>query len=231
LRQPPQSLCLDCHDAIRDTLQSAEVKHGPVTDDRGCLNCHAAHSSEHSPLLIGETNALCLGCHDRELERSEGGSVGNVREEIESAAHVHRPAGANCAACHESHGAEDFRLLNAAYPEDLYVRFREKSYALCLGCHDSQAFTEATTTTATGFRDGAVNLHRVHVDRKRTCRICHRTHAGPNDRLVRSSVPYGRGGWNLSIGFEQTPDGGSCARSCHESAAYDRTVAAGSESP
>ena len=57
-------------------------------------------------------------------------------------------------------------------------------------------------STATGFRDGNVNLNHVHVGKRRTCRLCHRAHAGPNDRLVRETVGYGRAGYELKIGFE-----------------------------
>lgn len=79
-------------------------------------------------------------------------------------------------------------------------------------------------STATGFRDGNVNLHHVHVGKRRTCRFCHRTHAGPKDRLVPETVGYGRAGYELKIGFEKTEDGRACARTCHDPAAYARSM-------
>jgi len=48
-----------------------------------------------------------------------------------------------------------------------------------------------STLTATGFRDGDVNLHYVHVNREkkgRSCRACHDIHAGNDNKLMRE--PY-----------------------------------------
>ncbi len=211
LRQPRAKICLECHKTIRKAVASARVGHAPTTDVRACFNCHAVHASDHPSLLVDEVNPLCLGCHE------------DVRAELDRAVHVHEPVvDASCTVCHKSHGSDNFRLLTAAYPETLYAEFTEENYALCFGCHDVEMITATTTTTSTGFRNGDVNLHHVHVGNRRTCRVCHRTHAGPNDRLVRESVAYGRAGYELRIGFEKTADGGGCAKTCHAPAAYTR---------
>ena len=81
------------------------------------------------------------------------------------------------------------------------------------------------TTTLTDFRTGDLNLHYVHVNRKkkgRSCRACHETHAASKEKQIRDSVPFGPGGWELPIGFEKTNSGGSCAPGCHRPYAYDR---------
>lgn len=213
LRQPRAKICLECHKTIRKAVASARVGHAPTTDVRACFNCHAVHASDHPSLLVDEVNPLCLGCHE------------DVRAELDRAVHVHEPVvDASCTVCHKSHGGDNFRLLAAAYPETLYAEFTEENYALCFGCHDVEMITATTTTTSTGFRNGDVNLHHVHVGNRRTCRVCHRTHAGPNDRLVRESVAYGRAGYELRIGFEKTADGGGCAKTCHAPAAYTRST-------
>jgi len=225
LRRSPDKLCRGCHEPIQRKIESARVGHSPTTDDRGCRNCHAPHATGHSSLLVSEVNALCLSCHDRELERAGGGTLGNIQAELDGAVHVHEPvADGDCSSCHDGHGSGESWLLNAAYPAGLYADFREEAYALCFGCHDSEMITAEATTAATGFRNGDVNLHNVHVGKRRTCLFCHRTHAGPNDRLVRSSVAYGRAAYNVTIGFERTADGGSCAKTCHAPTAYDRTA-------
>ena len=221
LVRPREALCLECHEPIREALAGA-VSHTPVNDARGCLNCHTTHSSEHRSLLVRPADALCMDCHDRTLETAEGSTVANVKAELDGATHLHAPVEEGCTSCHESHGGDGFRLLNAAYPDQLYTDFSEEAYALCFGCHDLELATAATTATATGFRDGRRNLHRVHLDKRRTCRICHDAHAGSNDRLVRASVPYGRAGYNLVIGWEPSASGGSCARNCHVATTYER---------
>ena len=41
------------------------------------------------------------------------------------------------------------------------------------------------------------------------------------DYRIRESVPYGRGGWELKVGYTKLPDGGSCAKTCHETRTYN----------
>jgi hypothetical protein len=102
-----------------------------------------------------------------------------------------------------------------------------KNYGLCFGCHDEQAFLAQQTTTLTGFRRGSKNLHFVHVnkeDRGRTCRACHEVHASTQDHHLREAVPYGPRGWLLKLNYTKAPNGGQCARTCHETRAYDRNA-------
>ena len=70
-----------------------------------------------------------------------------------------------------------------------------------------------------------MNLHYLHVNRDkkgRTCRACHETHASNAEKHIRDSVPFGKGGWELPIGFEKTASGGSCSPGCHKPIGYDR---------
>ena len=90
-------------------------------------------------------------------------------------------------------------------------------------CHDKQLVTLKNTAGLTGFRNGDMNLHYLHVnkvDRGRTCRACHDTHAGPHEFHVRDKVPYGS--WEMPINFKKTEAGGSCAPGCHKPFTYDR---------
>ena len=84
---------------------------------------------------------------------------------------------------------------------------------------------EAVKATILTVEDEDVNLHYVHVNRERkgrSCRACHDVHAGDNRKLIRESVPFGRGGYRLAIGHEPTAEGGRCATGCHEAEEYTR---------
>jgi predicted CXXCH cytochrome family protein len=223
LRESPRRVCLACHETVRRKTETAVSRH-----DRGCTTCHDPHASDESGLLPTDPTTLCLGCHDREIELSEGGELSNVKMEIESGTHLHGPVSdGDCAACHANHGSEHFRLLNEEYPADFYTSFSEERYALCFTCHDDRLVLVPSTTTLTGFRNGDLNLHFVHVNREkkgRTCRVCHDVHAGTNQNLVRESVPFGRVGYRLTIGHEPTANGGRCATGCHKPHEYDRNL-------
>jgi polyferredoxin len=87
---------------------------------------------------------------------------------------------------------------------------------------------EPHTTTLTKFRNGDLNLHYVHVnkdERGRTCRACHEVHAAKQPHQIRDAVPYGNTGYMLKVNFTQTPNGGSCAKTCHVTRSYTNSVA------
>lgn len=226
LREEPQALCVGCHDAIRHTIETATTQHAAVTSDRQCLNCHDPHASDHPRMLLADMKSLCYECHDREIRLEDGSKLVNIKEVIESGTSLHGPvAQNNCAACHMIHGGDNFRMLMREYPPEFYAGFAEERYALCFSCHDKQLVLNSHTTALTDFRNGDLNLHFLHVNRKRkgrTCRACHDTHAGRHEKHIRDSVPFGPGGWELPIGFEKTDTGGRCSPGCHAPYAYDR---------
>ncbi|MHC4773878.1 MAG: cytochrome c3 family protein [Planctomycetota bacterium] len=226
LRQDAQTLCLSCHETIRHTVETASTQHAAVTTERSCLNCHEPHASDYPRILQTEMMTLCFECHDREITLASGGKLGNIKRVIETGTSLHGPvAQNNCAACHQIHGGEFFRLLIQEYPPEFYAPFKEESYALCFNCHDRNVVRDARTTSLTNFRNGDVNLHFLHVnkDKKgRTCRACHETHASNRQNHIREAVPFGTGGWMLPIQFEELADGGRCAPGCHFPYEYNR---------
>ena len=116
-------------------------------------------------------------------------------------------------------------MLTDEYPPRFYESYSVKAYALCFECHNDQMAATAQTTSLTGFRDGTRNLHFTHVnkaDRGRTCRACHEVHASKWPFHIREGVPFGNKGWILKLQFERTDNGGSCAKSCHAQASYNR---------
>jgi predicted CXXCH cytochrome family protein len=228
LKDEAQALCLGCHEAIKHTLDTATTQHAAVTRERTCLNCHEPHASDYPSILQMDAMGLCFECHDRQIELDGGTKLANIKEIIDTGTSLHGPiAQHNCAACHQIHGGDNFRLLVKEYPPEFYAPFREESYALCFSCHDPELVRDSRTTSLTDFRNGDLNLHFLHVNREkkgRTCRACHETHASNREKHIRDSVPFGDGGWMLPIKFEKVDNGGQCAPGCHLPITYDRVT-------
>ena len=111
---------------------------------------------------------------------------------------AHRHGGikdGSCAGCHDAHGGDRQLHLSKNYSRLFYQRYSAANYGLCFSCHKSELVEQTQTTTATGFRNGEQNLHALHVrdteHRGQNCRVCHSTHAGPNDKIVREGTTYG----------------------------------------
>ena len=124
--------------------------HAPVEEGK-CTDCHVSHQSEHDGLLVREERRLCLDCHEE------------TTRQLESAAHVHTPAGTNCCSCHLPHGGDDRSLLRAA------------PRALCLSCHE-----EVLHPT------GGATLH-APVRGESSCLDCHVAHADDVPELLVAS--------------------------------------------
>ncbi|ACG75042.1 cytochrome C family protein [Anaeromyxobacter sp. K] len=224
LAAPVAELCARCHPGVAAQAAAAPVKHAPVTEGRACASCHDPHAARHEALLTAPAFELCVGCHSKDgMTAADGRTLLNMRRWLEENPVWHEPVRErDCAACHRTHGGDHPRLLVADLPDKLYAPYDRRSYALCFGCHNDRLVSEAETTAFTRFRDGARNLHAVHVNRERglACRACHDAHASRQERHVRDSVAYGSGGYVLKLGFTRTATGGSCAKACHEAKAY-----------
>jgi predicted CXXCH cytochrome family protein len=127
--------------------------------------------------------------------------------------------------CHEAHASPNHRLLKSSYPGAFYSSYSRDKY-ICFNCHEEAAFSEPRTTSATAFRNGNLNLHYRHVNRKkgRTCRACHHHHSAENPKLIRENVPFGDRVITIKE-FELTETGGKCGPTCHRVARYDRIEA------
>ncbi|MFQ5514446.1 MAG: cytochrome c3 family protein [Myxococcota bacterium] len=201
-------LCLGCHD---EELIVGRHRHEPVANGE-CSACHDPHSSDNERLLLEEGSELCALCHEE------------ITEAVASLPYVHDPVEEGCTECHTPHSGPFARLLEGPFPRRFYVRFSPERYGLCFDCHDEELATLERTRTATEFRDGALNLHFVHVNhrkRGRSCRACHDVHASARSHQLREWVPYGS--WKLPIRFRERPAGGSCRPGCHEPQRYSRT--------
>ena len=222
----PEGLCTSCHEDIGRLADSGSVSHGAVTSERSCLNCHDPHTSNTGRLLRQDAMSLCFECHDEPLEREEGGRIRNMKAVFEESLVLHGPVlQRNCVACHMIHGGGERRLLADKYQAGMYNRFDDATYSLCFSCHDRELALLSETDQVTGFRNGAMNLHFVHVNRKdksRSCHVCHDPHGSNNGQHLRDAIPFGPEGWPLVINWQGTETGGSCAAGCHRSYAYDR---------
>lgn len=212
------ALCWQCHDEF-----SKANKHDPVAGG-DCLDCHDVHNAAQRKLLAKAVPALCEECHDR----------------FEGAGSVHSPvADGECTECHGAHDSDQEALLAAGYDRERYVEFSEEAYALCFNCHDTASFAEPNGEGLTGFRDGARNLHYVHVydrevdpdntlrrnkKRRMSCDGCHLVHASEQARLIRPKLTKGK--MDVYV-IEYTPNetGGGCVVGCHKPREYNRKAA------
>jgi len=229
------ALCSSCHTGIAAQMASAKVKHSALHKDRKCSNCHNPHAANIERLLIALPFNLCVNCHSKDgMKSADGKPMPNYSKLLADNAVWHEPVKAkDCSACHRTHGGDYYRLLVAAYPDSFYAPFDKKNYALCFSCHNEKVVSAPETTTLTGFRDGAKNLHYVHIvkERGRTCRACHEVHAAKQARRMRENVPYGPSGWLLNIGYTRTATGGTCTKTCHATKSYDNKTPVPGQAP
>jgi predicted CXXCH cytochrome family protein len=224
LSAPVPDLCATCHPNETSLRQGAATKHGPMSDQKSCRNCHDPHFSDQPRLLPAAQQALCLSCHDRALESSKG-KIMNMKEFLDRNTNGHGPVkSGDCVSCHNPHGSDYWRILVNYYPPEFYTSFSEGRYALCYSCHDKTAFTDRLTITATGFRDGDKNLHFLHVNKVskgRTCRACHEVHADSGQQSHVKQI-VGFSGWAMPMNFVPGKNGGTCAPGCHGEKRYSR---------
>lgn len=226
LKAASPALCSGCHKDLTNLIEAATTKHNAVAVDRGCQNCHDPHGSDYPAILVNDMVEVCLSCHDEEIPLPDGTKLSNIKAVLATGTSLHGPISQrNCVTCHHIHGGSHFRLLLKEYPAAFYAPFLEETYALCLACHDRHRFLAERTNKLTDFRNGDLNLHYLHINKKvkgRTCRACHETHASEKPKHVRVSVPFGSGSWELPVDFDKTATGGGCRPGCHRSYKYDR---------
>jgi predicted CXXCH cytochrome family protein len=208
LPRPGGKLCLMCHDGV----MAGKKVHGPVSAGN-CAMCHTHHAGPNPALMTRPGNELCLACHTR------------IDQIVKGAKSQHQPvANGRCWECHAPHSSDQAPYLRAAYPEELYVTYGREQYALCLTCHDPNAFEYDRTSEATNFRNRDQNLHYFHVaqmGKGRSCRVCHGVHGADQPRLIQSrSSHFGK--WQIPVYFSRTETGATCVAGCHRPKAYDR---------
>jgi predicted CXXCH cytochrome family protein len=230
LEQTVRDNCASCHRFVDEQARDAAVQHEAVTDEKSCANCHDPHGSSHPALLDQREEQLCLACHNQTLKTPDGRRIENIQPMLQRA-FLHGPVrDGDCGACHNVHGAPYTDLLTERFPETFYTAFDLQKYELCFSCHEADLVMHERTRGLTGFRDGDLNLHYVHVhrdDRGRTCRTCHAVHGSDLPRHMAEAVPFQGSDWMMPIAFEKTDTGGRCAPGCHEPMRYNRDQSPG----
>lgn len=205
-------LCFGCHEGIQQEIQAATVHHKPVAD-KNCMGCHTPHGSDYIQLLASSAQQICFDCHTE---------LGKVVSESEQR---HGPVEENdCSSCHTPHGSANPKILNQFFPVEFYNTYTPERYALCFECHNEDIALDEHTTTLTGFRNGDLNLHHLHIHkvrRGRSCKACHEVHASNQARHIRTEVPYGKM-WSYPIMFTELEQGGNCIVGCHKPKEYSR---------
>ena len=113
LRERPGSLCVECHQELREAHQRPVV-HEPVAEGR-CADCHQPHGGTHDALLVKPSKELCRDCH-APLTEWEARSI------------QHPPfTEGRCSACHDPHAADHPGLA------------AEAGGGICSGCHPVNA--------------------------------------------------------------------------------------------
>lgn len=215
-------LCFDCHAAVEVQVGKESEVHGPFQKGGKCYLCHNAHVSEHANLLQDKQEKLCFTCHNNKI-KGKTHTVKDIEKRVSKSKYVHGPILEDgCSACHAAHTPDNYFLLSAAFPKGSYGTGSTESFAHCFDCHDSGLMEEKSTTTATEFRDGSVNLHYLHVNREKArSRItCHDVHGSKFPHLVADKVPFGK--WEMPMKFKESENGGSCVTGCHKELDYKR---------
>jgi predicted CXXCH cytochrome family protein len=225
-RQDDRQLCVSCHEDVGREIEHSAVVHGAVLEPQGCRDCHTGHSSSLPSLLKSSLLDTCLGCHDEEIALPNGRRVANMAALLKANPNHHGPIRqADCSACHQPHASALANLLTESYPPLFYAPFDPNNYKLCFKCHRSELASAPDGRGVTEFRNGALNLHYVHISKPakgRTCRACHAVHASKSPAHISDVVPYGN--WQYELKFQVTENGGACAPACHVARSYDRTA-------
>lgn len=209
LKADPDKLCLNCHEGKKNEISQYTKKHAPAKDGK-CVECHSPHYSDNQYLLRDKVDNLCFKCHkDKELWKQRRFQHGPVVQ-------------GNCSACHNPHGSDNSFVLRLAFPHKFYSKYMKGNYDLCFNCHKEAMVIEEKTQTITDFRNGNINLHKLHVNREkgRTCRACHNIHASDQYDHLREGFMFGT--VNIPIYYFKTETGGMCVPGCHAERRYDR---------
>ncbi|RJQ46479.1 MAG: hypothetical protein C4538_06670 [Nitrospiraceae bacterium] len=216
----------DCHAKMGKKKYIHSIGLDPVR----CTRCHKiAREGEHRFKEISQiTLPLCIECHGEKSTLPpdiKGNPPKIILENRDLIQHAPFAEG-KCTTCHDAHESDYYRHLKAPYPDAPYVSYASGTYGLCINtqCHQNfeNSLTSPRTLTETKYRNGNLNLHFKHVNKKkgRTCRTCHEHHGSKSKKLVAETFKFGTR--TLSTEFEITDTGGTCKTACHRTAQYDR---------
>ena len=213
--QPLKELCLSCHrkldPEVTKQIQQAKISHKPVAEGK-CTLCHTPHSTNFKKQLNTSMQEACFNCHEP------------MKKLIQSSKFQHGPVRTDdCGQCHLVHGSDHKSLLRSNFTENYSENFDVKHYELCFNCHNSKVYIEQRNLE-TGFRNGSMNLHFLHVNRAkdgRSCMTCHDIHASNQPKHIRTEIPF-KNKFTITLEYTKSDSGGGCVVGCHNPRKYDR---------
>ena len=207
---------------------------GKAFAEQSCATAEC-HVRFQKGIVYHPTELECGACHlETPDSHAEGGAKPVMKEQMCTPCHDdaldfqfnHAPVTATtCQLCHDPHGDMKQYLLADCSFSKLFVNYKEDSYKLCFSCHKRDLLMFPDTMYSTDFRDGAVNLHYLHVNKQnrgRSCKLCHGVHGANQPKMMADSVSFGD--WLMPVNFKKTETGGSCAPGCHQPRQYDRKI-------
>jgi predicted CXXCH cytochrome family protein len=209
LKAPKEKICLTCHEEKKNETGQYTVQHKPAFEGK-CVSCHSPHFSRFQFLLRDKVDTLCFECHSENRiwmdRRFKHGPV----------------VQGNCSSCHNPHGSYNAFILKLSFPHKFYSEYEKGKYDLCFLCHKEAMVTTEKTETVTYFRNGDINLHKLHVNQQkgRTCRACHDVHASDQEKHLREEFRFGQA--DIPLNYYKTGTGGRCISGCHKEWGYDR---------
>ncbi|MFQ5804971.1 MAG: cytochrome c3 family protein [Phycisphaerae bacterium] len=207
LRQPPEELCLECHDhgeemtgghVFEDQPDLVNARGQKLGDVGTCLICHSMHHGVAKPLWAASLEPLqrdeekCTVCH-----RTGGMAQAKPKKPFNHTL--------TCQSCHNPHADAE------ANPALLKVD--PPAQDLCLQCHDEH---ETVQDGPHDFRRNPQAWPKASLAKGDRCLACHQPHADEEARLFTNGLADGVTG----------PDAACLA--CHPQAAWrtDSDVAA-----
>jgi predicted CXXCH cytochrome family protein len=140
-----ERLCASCHE-----IPLKKFAHEPFVKGQ-CTLCHQPHQADNKQLLRGGEGAKhCFTCHD------------GLRQVMNTATHVHAPAGKDCGTCHNPHSTD--------FPRQL----RKDVEETCFSCHPKiKEHVEQS------------NVKHAAMVTGEKCANCHNAHASDQPDLLR----------------------------------------------
>jgi DmsE family decaheme c-type cytochrome len=215
--------CIACHDDA-GILSIFRTAHGRPNDPaapfgHGNLQCEACHgpggthsgrvrSGQDRPPILNfgagsitparEQNAMCLTCHQGDMNHGWQGST-------------HERTGTACASCHQSHAAADPVLVRATQPQACYACHAEQrrqgqlphahpirvGKMACSDCHNAHGTSSDFNLVRTTLNETCTSCHAEkrgpflweHAPVTEDCSSCHTAHGSVNAAMLTRRAP------------------------------------------
>jgi hypothetical protein len=200
-RQTMADRCMDCHENVREQLNSNGPLHGRLPDGRNCRSCHTEHKGARAEItsfasfdhgwtsfaLAGaHENADCRSCHTQEAYHGTPNTCVACHGKVD--AHKGR-YGNRCEQCHKSTAWADASFKHR-FPIDHGSRRRSNT---CATCHSDETNLKSYTcyNCHEHREDRMVRIHqRRKIANLAACADCHRMNGKRRrDRADAAEIP------------------------------------------